>query len=88
MKTFTFLSTTDQNMTPFSNIIVAGLLVGLSNTAFFNLIGFTMITFLIVLVSLVVFVLSLIYFKTREQVEESKNAELIKLRELNWDVKL
>lgn len=88
MKTFTFLSTTNQIMTDSSNTIVAGLLIGVSNAAFFNLVGFTMITFLIVLVSLVVFVLSLIYFKTLEEVEENKRNELAKLRELNWDVKL
>lgn len=71
-----------------SNVIIAGLLIGTSNAAFFNLVGFTMITFLIVVVSLVVFVLSLIYFKTLDQVEENKRNELAKLRELNWDVKL
>ena len=75
-------------MTDSSNTIVTGLLIGVSNAAFFNLVGFTMITFLIVLVSLIVFVLSLIYFKTFEKVEENKRNELAKLRELNWDVKL
>ena len=71
-----------------NHIIIAGLLIGVSNAAFFNIVGFTMITFLIVVGSLVAFVLSLIYFKTLDQVEENKRNELAKLRELNWDVKL
>jgi ABC-type spermidine/putrescine transport system permease subunit II len=79
----------NQTMTNnFLKSLVAGILVGLSVSTFFNVTGFNMTGFIIAVVSFVVFVLFLIYFNVVEKHERIKQDELNRLRELNSDVRL
>lgn len=69
-------------------ILFAGMLVGSSVSAFFNLTVFTMTGFIIAMASFIVFVLFLTYLNMIEKNERIKQDELNMLRELNSDVRL